>query len=372
MQRIKEVFRYTLFAFYPKNVLVVCGIMFIILVGGLSVVIINIPQDSVFYDIALALITGAAASFFVSFSIELSTNYRRNKIAFNELFEYYSAVTMYRIDKYVQMNPLIDDSTGFYDGEDTIDCSIKELLSPKDSIQAVWIQLPKLMPLFSIILETKLEYLNDREREEIKSIVSEINTIRRVTNTLMLDSGLLYNALNHPDEGFLGGLYPQNIINDMPDWMRKHLAKNESVNALNRLSNIILEDEFLIERFLGYYDISESSLERISPDESFEYYDENESDYIDEDEYSYEEETYENEEEFKKSREEYRKYSIERNKPFVSWLFSNCCKRIDESMSALEEQIRKKPYYGILLQKTEDEHGDSNTLTSRLKGMENE
>lgn len=39
------------------------------------------PEESEFYNIIFALTTGAVASFLVSFVVELSSNYRHNKLA---------------------------------------------------------------------------------------------------------------------------------------------------------------------------------------------------------------------------------------------------------------------------------------------------
>lgn len=61
------------------------------------------PEESEFYNIIFALTTGAVASFLVSFVVELSSNYRHNKLAWYELKEYYSTVMDYESRKQVMM-----------------------------------------------------------------------------------------------------------------------------------------------------------------------------------------------------------------------------------------------------------------------------
>ena len=62
-----------------------------------------IPQDSGSYNMVYALTTGAIASFFVTFVVELSNNYRHNKLAWYESQDYYSVVMKYESYKQIMM-----------------------------------------------------------------------------------------------------------------------------------------------------------------------------------------------------------------------------------------------------------------------------
>lgn len=50
-----------------------------------------------------ALTTGAVGSSIVSFVVELTSNYRHNKLAWYELQDYYSAIEEFEITKQVKM-----------------------------------------------------------------------------------------------------------------------------------------------------------------------------------------------------------------------------------------------------------------------------
>lgn len=91
------------FAFYPKTTLIACVIFSVIVVTILGAAMVLTPEGSDFYNIVFALTTGAVASFFVSFVVELSNNYRHNKLAWYELREYYSTVMDYESHKQVMM-----------------------------------------------------------------------------------------------------------------------------------------------------------------------------------------------------------------------------------------------------------------------------
>lgn len=78
--RLKEALRFLLFAFYPKTTLIACVIFSVIVITMLGVAMALAPEGSGFYNIVFTLTTGAVASFFVSFVVELSNNYRHNKL----------------------------------------------------------------------------------------------------------------------------------------------------------------------------------------------------------------------------------------------------------------------------------------------------
>ena len=73
--RIKEAWQFLSFAFYPQTTLIACAVFSTIVIVILGIVMAVIPQESNGYNIVFALTTGAVASFFVSFVVELSNNY---------------------------------------------------------------------------------------------------------------------------------------------------------------------------------------------------------------------------------------------------------------------------------------------------------
>ena len=101
--RLNETLCFLSFAFYPKTTLIACVIFSVIVVIILGVAMTITPEGTGFYNIVFALTTGAVASFFVSFVVELSNNYRHNKLAWYELKEYYSTVMDYESHKQVMM-----------------------------------------------------------------------------------------------------------------------------------------------------------------------------------------------------------------------------------------------------------------------------
>lgn len=79
--RIKEAFHFLGFAFYPKTTLIACAVFSAIVFTILGIMMLAVPQESDWYNIIFALTTGFAGSFFVTFVVELTTNYRHNKLA---------------------------------------------------------------------------------------------------------------------------------------------------------------------------------------------------------------------------------------------------------------------------------------------------
>ena len=58
----------------------------------------------------------------------------------------------------------------------------------------------------------------------------------------------------------------------------------------------------------------------------------------------------EDEETFRAQKEEYYRQREIEQRPFVSWLISNCCKNISACLDILEDNIIKKPYYGMMIE----------------------
>ena len=101
--RIKEALQFLTFAFYPRTTLIACVVISVIVIVILGIAMAFTPQDSGSYNMVYALTTGAIASFFVTFVVEMSNNYRHNKLAWYELQDYYSAVVEYESYKQIMM-----------------------------------------------------------------------------------------------------------------------------------------------------------------------------------------------------------------------------------------------------------------------------
>lgn len=350
--RIKEALQFLAFAFYPKITLIVCAVFAVIVIGICAFMMTVIPQESSWYNIMFALTTGAAGSFFVSFIVELTSNYRHNKLAWNELKDYYSAVVDYESHKQIMMH-----ITPYY-REEKMDCEglegAKELDEiddddyPQDVIQITWSQLPEFIPVFKQTLTNKKGYLTDIEIDELYYILSEYRNIEFAIKKCVLMSPMTYDALNHPDEDYLKLFYPLDVIKNMPDWMRKSLASKESQKACDRYAEVILSDPFLLSQFMEGYDVSQNGLESYQGElDKIEKDEEEGFEEIDYDELDYSEPA--DEESFRKEIEENSEQLMLESKPFMNWLLSKSCKRISEHIDVLEKCVLEKPYYSMIL-----------------------
>jgi len=347
--RIKEALQFMAFAFYPKTTLIACAVFSGVVITILGMAMSLIPHDSAWYNLVFALTTGAAGSFFVSFVVEMANNYRHNKLAWHELQDYFSAVIDYEGKKQVLMQHVPTQRAEKKAREEFVAAGgvveLDELDQPEDLIQATWEQLPKIVPVLRTTLDEKKAFLSDKEIIELKNILSDFSQIRDEIKMLIMFSPLLHNVMNHPDEGFLRNIYSGNILADMPDWIRKHIAGSESEAGMERLVDTILSDDYLLTRFMEDYDISQHGLESYhSPFDDEDY----EPEAYDADDYDFSEP--EDEEEFKALHNEQNKMMIEERKPFVSWHISRCCSDIAESIDILERAILKQPFYGLHLE----------------------
>ena len=159
--RIKSTIQFFAFAFYPKTTLIVSTIISVIAITLLSWIMSVSEEDSSLYNIAFALITGAVASFFVAIIVELSNNYRHNKLAWYELQDYYQCITDYENMKQALMHPSSVQNAKekarynfTTEGESTVVESQDNEDKPKDSVEATWSQLPKIMPTLSNTFKT--------------------------------------------------------------------------------------------------------------------------------------------------------------------------------------------------------------------------
>ena len=162
--RLNEALRFLSFAFYPKTTLIACVIFSASVITILGVAMALVPEWSGFYNIVFALTTGAIASFFVSFVIELSNNYRHNKLAWYELKEYYSTIMDYESYKQVMMKLTPHQRAEKKAHEEFVAAGgieeIDEYDQPKDIIQITWERLPNMMPIFKQVFNDKKQFLS--------------------------------------------------------------------------------------------------------------------------------------------------------------------------------------------------------------------
>ena len=343
-----EALSFLSFAFYPKTTLVVCVIFSAIVVTILGVAMVITPEESGVYNIVFALTTGAVASFFVSFVVELSNNYRHNKLAWYELKEYYLTVMGYESHKQVMMKLTPHQRAEKKAHEEFVAAGgieeIDEYDQPKDIIQITWEQLPNMMPIFKQTFNDKKQFLSDIEIYELESIVSEYKQIQSFIHNRVLMSPMYYDVFNHPDENYLASIYPNDILKNMPAWIKKFLSSTESKKACERYVEAILSDFTLLSQYMKNYEISQKGIDAYK-DELDKAEAEVEPEDIDYDDVDFSEP--EDEETFRRQREIMYKQMEQEEIPFTSWVISESCLKIAESIDVLEQSIMKKPYYGM-------------------------
>ncbi|RGH91248.1 hypothetical protein DW708_12620 [Ruminococcus sp. AM27-11LB] len=348
--RLNEALRFLSFAFYPKTTLIACVIFSASVITILGVAMALVPEWSGFYNIVFALTTGAIASFFVSFVIELSNNYRHNKLAWYELKEYYSTVMDYESHKQVMMKLTPHQRAEKKAHEEFVAAGgieeIDEYDQPKDIIQITWERLPNMMPIFKQTLNDKKQFLSDIEIDELESIISEYKQIQSFIHRRILMSPMYYDVLNHPDENYLASIYPNDILKNMPAWIRKSLSSTESQKACERYVEVILSDFTLLSQYMENYEISQKGIDAYKDEldkaeaevepEDIDYYDVDFSEPEDEGT-------------FKRQNEIIDQQMEQEERPFTSWVISESCQNIAESIDVLEQSIMKKPYYGMMI-----------------------
>lgn len=348
--RLNEALRFLSFAFYPKTTLIACVIFSASVITILGVAMELVPEWSGFYNIVFALTTGAIASFFVSFVIELSNNYRHNKLAWYELKEYYSTVMDYESHKQVMMKLTPHQRAEKKAHEEFVAAGgieeIDEYDQPKDIIQITWERLPNMMPIFKQTLNDKKQFLSDIEIDELESIISEYKQIQSFIHRRILMSPMYYDVLNHPDENYLASIYPNDILKNMPAWIRKSLSSTESQKACERYVEVILSDFTLLSQYMENYEISQKGIDAYKDEldkaeaevepEDIDYYDVDFSEPEDEGT-------------FKRQNEIIDQQMEQEERPFTSWVISESCQNIAESIDVLEQSIMKKPYYGMMI-----------------------
>lgn len=294
--------------------------------------------------------TGAVASFFVSFVVELSNNYRHNKLAWYELREYYSTVMDYESHKQVMMKLTPHQRAEKKAHEEFVAAGgieeIDEYDQPKDIIQITWERLPNMMPVFKQTLNDKKQFLSDIEIDELESVISEYKQIQSFIYRRILMSPMYYDALNHPDENYLASIYPNDILKNMPAWIRKFLSSTESQKACERYVEAILSDFTLLSQYMQNYEISKKGID-VYKDEPDKAEAEVEPEDIDYEDVDFSEP--EDEETFRRQNEIMDKQMEQEEIPFTSWAISESCQKIGKSIDVLEQSIMKKPYYGMMI-----------------------
>ena len=359
--RLNETLCFLSFAFYPKTTLIACVIFSVIVVTILGVVMVLTPEGTGFYNIVFALTTGAVASFFVSFVVELSNNYRHNKLAWYELKEYYSTVMDYESHKQVMMKLTPHQRAEKKAHEEFVAAGgieeIDEYDQPKDIIQITWERLPNMMSVFKQTLNDKKQFLSDIEIDELESVISEYKQIQSFIYRRILMSPMYYDALNHPDENYLASIYPNDILKNMPTWIRKFLSSTESQKACERYVEEILSDFTLLSQYMENYEISQKGIDAYK-DELDKVEAEVEPEDIDYEDVDFSEP--EDEETFRRQNEIIDQQMEREEKPFTSWVISESCQKIGKSIDVLEQSIMRKPYYGMMIKYFSDSANEQN------------
>lgn len=263
--RLKEALRFLLFAFYPKTMLIACVIFSAIVITMLGVAMALAPEGSGFYNIVFALTTGAVASFFVSFVVELSNNYRHNKLAWYELKEYYSTIMKFEKHKQIMMKLTPSQRAVKKAHEEFVAAGgieeIDEYDQSKDVIQVTWEQLPDIMPIFKQTFNDKKQFLSDIEIDKLESVISEYEQIQSVIHDRILMSLMYDDALYRSDENYLASIYPNNILKNMPAWIKKYMSNIESQKAIDRYVEAIFSDFKLLSQYMENYEISQKGID---------------------------------------------------------------------------------------------------------------
>ena len=308
------------------------------------------PEGSGFYNIVFALTTGAVASFFVSFVVELSNNYRHNKLAWYELKEYYSTVMDYESHKQIMMKLTPHQRAEKKAHEEFVAAGgieeINEYDQPKDIIQITWERLPSMMPIFKQTFNDKKQFLSDIEIDELQSVISEYKQIQSFIYRRIMMSPMYYDALNHPDENYMASIYPNDVLKNMPAGIREFLSSTESQKACERYVEAIISDFTLLSQYMENYEISQKGIDAYK-DELDKAEAKVEPEDIDYDDVDFSEP--EDEEMFRRQNEIMDKQMEQEEIPFTSWVISESCQKIAESIDVLEQSIMKKPYYGMMI-----------------------
>lgn len=315
--RLQSALQFFAFAFYPPITLVACfgfsAAVFCLLAFAMD----RLQSGSTLYNIVFALATGAAGSFFVSFIVEMCSNYKSNLLAWHELQDYYNAVKNYELTKQVLMHHTPSQRAVIkaheeFEAQGGME-KIDEDFAPKDSVQAAWEQLPAIMPVLKETFEKGKAYLS----------MAEVNILKNVLSAYSLIEGNIHMRImedfwSSPEADILESILPRDMISKMPTWMQRQMAEKEADKAVDKLADIVCSDKALLLQYFEDFDISEKAI----------------NDYAESDEMQADADD--------------RQWE-EKHRAFMAQLISECCKDIDIMIDQLEQYILQKPYYSIFL-----------------------
>lgn len=340
---LKVIIQFITFAFYPMINLIVCSIFTFILFVILIIVSNLIPKDSIGYSIVYALATGAIGSFFVSIIVEMSSNYRHNELAFNELQDYHQTFISFELAKqslfqYLPTQSKEKKALGKYKiaSDKFEDCLFEE----NDIIQFTWQQLHKVVPIMKNTLENKKEFLSNKEIKWLSLIISDYNAIRRDL-LFILDTSLLIPYNKTIQEEVLYSKYSRSIVDSINPYIKNHLLQKERTDFLNHFLDVIMSDCDLLKAFFGDYDISQNGLDNYKQEEEVDDYSTFESSLHKSNDFT----SYEKEGDIEENLLEMN----EKLKSVLTFHICTCCSNIFNGIEHLEKIILKKPYYGMML-----------------------
>lgn len=340
---LKVIIQFIVFAFYPMITLVVCSIFTFILFLILIIVSNMIPKDSIGYSIVYALATGAIGSFFVSIIVEMSSNYRHNKLAFNELQDYYQIFIYFEIEKQTSLQHLHTQGNGkkaldkYKLASDKLENCLFEA---NDIIEFTWQQLHEVIPIMKNALENKKEFLSNKEIKWISSIVSNYKAIRRDL-LFILETFSLIPYDNTIQEEVLYSKYSRNIVDSIDPYIKNKLLQKERTDYLNHFLDVIMSDDYLLKAFFCDYDISQNGLDNYKQEEEVDDYSTFESSLHKSNDFT----SYEKEGDIEENLLEMN----EKLKSVLTFHICTCCSNIFNGIEHLEKIILKKPYYGMML-----------------------
>lgn len=287
------------------------------------------------YNIVFALTTGAAGSLFVSIVIELTHNYYHNYLSWLELKDLHYAVWEYETNKKIVVNS---------DAESNVNNTVDET-ETVDLVKMTWESIPSLMPVLKDTIDNKKAYLTHKEINCISKIIGSYETIRLQVRD-QLYYVISYDCFRDPKEESLFNDYPRDLLLDLPERMRKILARCNNMNKIDQLTDFILSNKELLDYCMIDYDISQKSLDYFHNQ-----YDINDDSVNNEPceesgTRKTENEKHENSQVFQ--RKGYDRVKVKHRKEFISGILSESCEMISDNVDLLEKEMNKKPYYMTL------------------------
>lgn len=316
------------FAFYPLTTIIACIVLAIIVNGVLVLGITKVKSSSITYDVLFAIVTGVTASAIISIVIELSNNYKNNRLAWLELQEYYLTILSYEKDKNFKMGnnkflraekKAIED---FIAEGGVIDDNNRRITM--DEVQVVWNSLPVLIPVLKRTLDGKLACLTDREIKAIENIFEEYKIVKAGMEDIIRTIFFKDNNLIITDEE-MSKKYSRIIYERMPEWMKQNIVKSEKEKLMKSMKDIFLSDPILLKSCIEEYNISKAIIKDF----------ETQVEDLEDEEF---------------------------DKMFTACIISESCQKIDNEIMKLEHNIMKKPYVGAKLKSERENALKKNTF----------